>query len=448
MAEEINEQMEQGPDFEKEARVKEIINKFFVRKKMEEGEDVNEIVESVAADLPAPLKAMVMEDYDFIFQVTKNEKILKQAVELSYKRLMAGYERSITDDQKMPNEAYALADAMEKIDDLFQDREPTVEDFKKVARVSFDVNGLKPVNDLNRDHKKGDLYLFMAVQAIKSPEVLEYCEKNGIKFDPERVTRDGGDEFGVIITSDKAFTREALNGFVKTVQDVLWDNKEAAMILDFNNPIILARQLKRESSEVVEEIRDKHAGSIAEFKKANNIPLGYKYRAAISGGAATLFDALTDAEFDPKNELKSSDKAGRMAKKIAGAAFSSSDRQVIPNKEAFKGGLRFFTAEQVKAEFIAAGKDISDIDPQAFEDEAANRRFQAEVYSRSEEEKELTRENQELSYNLAEAQKEIKKHKERGERARMLTDLADSLFGEGKIQEGRDLLKKIKEELS
>jgi hypothetical protein len=200
-----NEQIE-ALEKENSFQVQECINLASLRKKTEKEIKVSELIDKRVEDsippLPAPLKAMIMEDYLRIKDLTDDEEILIAAVEVSYRRIICGYERRVTDEEKMPNEAYARLNAMEKIDALFaKEKDPDPEDFKKIAHVTFDLNGLKAVNDYNsHDNKKGDMYLLLAAKAISSPEAIRYAKEHEINFEPEKVTRDGGDEFSTIIT--------------------------------------------------------------------------------------------------------------------------------------------------------------------------------------------------------------------------------------------------------
>ncbi len=363
---------------EKEVILRETLNLTSVSRKKEGEAQIDSLVEDRCKDLPKPLRGMLMDDLNSMKEVTKDKKTLKRSIDISYKRIMAGYERKLSGTEMIPNEAYAMVNAMDKVDALFGDKEPTAEDLKKVARVSFDLNGLKAVNDLNGgDHKKGDAYLAMAVDAIKSPEVIAYAKEKGLVFEPEKVTRDGGDEFGVIISSDQPLKQEDLDGFVNIVQDVFWDNDDFAKILDFNNPNVLAHFAGTDIS----EIDNKFGGDLTAFKKDKGIPLYYKYHGAMPGGAATLYDGLVDSQFDPKGKVKITDSYHRMLQKVIGAMFSSSDRAMDKNKRAFKEALSSY-----------AGED---------ED---NMRFLAKVYSRTDKERELSGEVESLRRSLSKAE--------------------------------------------
>lgn len=384
-----NEKLEM-PEQENGFQVREFINLATIKKKTEKGIKVSEIiderVEKSIPPLPEPLKAMIMEDYLRIKELTDDEEVLLAAVEVSYRRIICGYERRVTDDEKMPNEAYARLNAMEKIDALFnQEKDPAPEDFKRIAHVTFDLNGLKAVNDYNsHDNKKGDMYLLLAAKSISSPRVIKYAEENGIRFEPNRVTRDGGDEFSAIITSDSELTKEKLEGFILTVQASLWDNPDIAKLLDFDNPEVLAHH----TGAPVSEIRN-----IDEFKKAHSIPLNYKYHGAMSGGAVTLYDALANKDLDEKNKTSLNDQYPQMLQKMMGAMFSLSGKKMDTDKKRFKDGLATITTDMIIKEFSDKGIEIS---KEQAEEEASHRRTLAEVYSRTDVEKELTQKNAKL----------------------------------------------------
>jgi GGDEF domain-containing protein len=371
---------------EREAIAREALNMASVKRKNEGQEPVNELVSELAADLPVPLQKMLNDDYESMRESTDNDEVLRKTVEISYRRLMAGYERKLSAEENIPNESFAMLNAMEKIDMLFAEGEPTMEDLKRVARVSFDLNGLKAVNDLNGgDHKKGDMYLSMSAKAISAPEVVAFAEENGLNFEPDKVTRDGGDEFGVILSSDKPLDDKVLARFVRTVQEAFWNNSDVAKILDFENPEVIARFAKTE----VREINEDFGGDLEAFKKAKGIPPGYYYRGAISGGAATLYDGLTDSRLDLKSRVKTGDNYQRTIQKMMGAMFSSSDRAMDENKKIFKEGLPDANTEAVFRDLLNSGvsEEVARVQASV---EAENLRFLAQVYSRTEKEKELT----------------------------------------------------------
>ncbi|HTW96131.1 MAG TPA: hypothetical protein VMD74_00535 [Candidatus Methylomirabilis sp.] len=400
-----NEAIEKGESrenvFEKEEEVREIITAAFHKKKEESvsliANLVEKRVEKANPPLPEPLKAMIMADYEMAKAVTNDEKVLKAVVEVSFRRVICGYERRITDQDKVPNEAYARLNAIEKIDSLFgQEKEPAPEDFKKVAHVTFDLNGLKAVNDYNgHDTKKGDEYLFAAVQAIVSDSVKKYAKDNGIFFEPERVTRDGGDEFSIIITSENVLTKKVLEGFILAAQTDLWENsKVGEEILNFDNSNVLGHHLDMPAAEVEAEIK---SSGLENFKKAHGIPPKYKYHGAMSGGAITLYDALTDKEADEKNKVNPEDQYPYMLQKMMGTMFSISSKRMDVDKKKFKKGLAAITPKKILEEFAERGFKLS---PEQAEVEVANRHMLAEVYSRTDTEKELAQRNAKLEKEL------------------------------------------------
>lgn len=437
----MNNEKIEIPEKEENFQVREFINLASIKKKTERGTKVSELIDQRAENsippLPEPLKAMIMDDYLKIRALTDDENVLMAAVEVSYKRIICGYERRVTDNEKMPNEAYARLNAMEKIDALFcKEKDPNPEDFKKIAYATFDLNGLKAVNDYNsHDNKKGDMYLLLAAKAISSSDAIEYAEKNGINFEPGKVTRDGGDEFSAIITSDKPLTKEVLEGFVLAVQASLWNNPDIAKLLDFNNPEVLAHHTGVPVSEIGNDIEG--------FKLSHGIPSNYKYHGAMSGGAVTLHDALANKDIDEKNKINSADQYPQMLQKIMGAMFSLGGKKMDSDKKRFKEGLASVTAEEVIKEFAAKGIKVSK--EQAGE-EALHRRTLAEVYSRTDAEKELTQKNAKLEAEIC----ELKEKKEYlSAQISMVNEILKSAIGENNwelVKNAQKLLEKIDKE--
>lgn len=381
---------------ERESIAREALNLASLKRKSEKEKPINDLVKELSEDLPSSLQKMLMDDYRIMEEVTMDRDILEKSVEISHRRIMAGYERKLTDNEKMPNESFAMLNGMEKIDAIFAKGEPAMEDLKRVARVSFDLNGLKAVNDLNGgDHKKGDMYLSLAAKAIVDPEVVAYAQENGLNFEPERVTRDGGDEFGVILSSDKPLDEKVLAQFVETAQKAFWNNSDASKILDFESPEVVARFAKTE----VKEINEKFGGNLEEFKKAKGIPTGYYYRGAVSGGAATLYDGLTDSKLDLKSRIKTSDGYQRTIQKMMGAMFSSSDRAMDENKRLFKAGLPETNTDSTFRDLINSGvsEEVARVEAPA---EAENLRFLAQVYSRTEKEREQQKEIEKMNNKI------------------------------------------------
>jgi hypothetical protein len=77
-----------------------------------------------------------------------------------------------------------------------------------------------------------------------------------------------------------------------------------------------------------------------------------------------------------------------MAQKMSGAMFSLSGKKMDSDKKRFKNGLATVTVEEIIKEYAAEGLEIS---KEQAEEEAWHRRTLAEVYSRTDVEKELTK---------------------------------------------------------
>ena len=89
---------------------------------------------------------------------------------------------------------------VQELDRLFSNS-PETEDFKKVACLMLDLNILKQINDIPKDHAKGDIYLGRVFKIFSDSELTEDIKKEtGIKeIIPAAV---GGDEFTIVLTAD------------------------------------------------------------------------------------------------------------------------------------------------------------------------------------------------------------------------------------------------------
>lgn len=366
-------QEEGGKKIEKEQRVNEFINLAVVKRREKENMELSEMVNQEAEELPGRLKSKVMEDYNRLRGKLSEEDLRIEMRESVRKAREAYMESSL----QMPNKSFSRLEAISSIDSLFENEEASIEDTKKVARISFDLNGLKAANDLNDgDHNFGDEYLRLASEAIKSPKVIKMIEEKGLD-DDFTISRDGGDEFGMILKSDKPITKEALEDIIKTIQDELWNSKKVPKILDMNSPKVLSNF----TGKPVEEIYKYN--NIGDFKEEHGIPRDFEYKGMISAGGSTLYESLLD-EDSRKEEINSRDSYERILEKMMGGIFSTSDDLMKKDKNSFK--------ERMAAGLM--GKDI--------EDEEERKKAKeygltlSRIYSRTEEEKKLAKENQAL----------------------------------------------------
>ena len=174
----------------------------------------------------------------------------------------------------LPNKVFAKTEIVKHLDNLFSQEKPKESDFKKIGRLSFDLDGLKAINDLTGSHEKGDKYLRMVADIFKDEELTDDLRGIGIE---SIVSVDGGDEFGIILKADfdlsarnQKLGDSAINYVVEKIKEKV-NGLKINNLIDFNNPKIKSR---------FEEMGIK-------------VPENYELKASISGGGATLFEGLS-----------------------------------------------------------------------------------------------------------------------------------------------------------
>jgi GGDEF domain-containing protein len=296
----------------------------------------------------------------------------------------------------MLNKSIAKIKVEQMVDNLFRDGKKSkaglkMEDLKRVARVSIDLNGLKAVNDLTHNHENGDRFLRLAASALRQENIEQFLkEKFGDKKEDVKfyVTADGGDEFALIIKTKKEITKEILDKLMEVINNNLAENKEAEEILDFNNETVL-RSFSGITKEDWAGKNDKEKKNI--LKKAKEqIPSEFKFRATASMGAATLYESFENFK------IKDGDNYERILEKLMGGLFAQSDKKSQENKEMYKKELR----------------------------KSDNREdnFLSEIYSRTEAERDLVRENAELKKAIKELEVSYTKCMDRHEAVKRSVD--------------------------
>jgi GGDEF domain-containing protein len=304
---------------------------------------VNEFVKELAADMPDEIQKRMMRDYDRLYKFTQPlseqyrvpqemiDNFFKEEMNVSARNAHAAF---IEEKLKMPNKSYAKQEAMQAVNEILTNN-PKLDDLKKVARVSFDLNGLKAVNDL-AGTRAGDEYLAMAKEALESEELRNFAFNNGFSY---VVCHESGDEFSAIIkSSDQSLDEENLNVFMVLVKSLLAANTKAAEnVLDFNDETILYHYGGFTDKEWAAMAREKREEELAKIKKT--IPEGYSFIAQISAHAATAYQGLKDARAKEETKIKETDTYDVVLEKMMGRMFDLSDRKMHEEKNKFKKEL-------------------------------------------------------------------------------------------------------------
>ncbi|MDD4902734.1 MAG: hypothetical protein PHE24_06395 [Patescibacteria group bacterium] len=343
------------------------VSKHRQRKKM----TVNETVESVVKGQPEAIKEKVMRTHDRIAGYTSElekygvpkefrDSMVKTEVDIDSRETQASYRDKRID---MPNQELAKLETMRALSEVL-DHEPTLEDLKKVARVTFDLNGLKVVNDYSGDYAKGDLYLRLMKKALENDEVKDFAEDNRFKF---TACREGGDEFSAIITSEIPLTEEVLNGFIKKVKNLLENDSDAENCLNMDDdetilrwkhkvPAVEGRRLElaklraggreikddykftKEEQDEADRLGEKwKTEALVEYRK--EIPPGFKFKGRVAAAAATVYDGLMDERNAGRNVIGENDNYEDALVKMTDCEFASGDKDMHVEKVTGKAGM-------------------------------------------------------------------------------------------------------------
>lgn len=241
----------------------------------------------------------------------------------------------------LPRDVFSKERAIMWFKDLL-DEQPTPDDLKKIARLSFDANGLKAVNDLSGSHEKGTAYLQRIAQifhasAREDHPIGKRLRQLGIR---EMIpVLGGGDEYSVIVKAEHPISPEVLDEATRLYEEAV-AALEVDDLIDFNHEETQLRYLGVSRAEFTSETPDERAATLKKFR--DEIPEGFAMRASISGGGATLFEGFYSALKDPRagKKIASADAYSRVLEKIIGGLWDASDRVAIEHKVVFKEALR------------------------------------------------------------------------------------------------------------
>lgn len=202
------------------------------------------------------------------------------------------------------------------IEELVKDKEVTIADLRKIVRVNFDLNGLKPMNDLG-GHEMGNEGLRIFSDILKEGETTKWLEEAGFKVIP---SSEGGDEFGMVISGidnnrpiDDLLLQEIKNRYT---QEVL--STPAGKLVDFKDEKVQSRLLESGKDQ-------------AYIDRA--IDANFEFKMSTSMGVARLDQALLEIEVSSEKSYKDTVRA------LIGKMFGIADDQAIKNKTTFKQKL-------------------------------------------------------------------------------------------------------------
>jgi diguanylate cyclase (GGDEF)-like protein len=281
-------------------------------------------------------------------QLRNEARIRVEEIEVSYidKRFEA------------PNQNYLRLETNRKIDQVINDN-PNETKINGIGMLSFDLNGLKAVNDLN-GHLAGDTYLKRAAEIFKNGKTTQKIKARNIEV---FFAAGGGDEFSILLSGEENLSDET-NG-KSLIEQLKAEYEEEIAAIDCSDLIDFSKK-----------------DTASKFKEIE-IPKDFKFHASVSGGFSTLRESLIDY-FDNPGE----DENGRTYQTtlfaLMGRMIDTSDKREREKKQAFK-------------EKIAGGDE--------------KEKFLGLLLKRNSETMEIEQKNQELKEKISALEKKLKKPK-------------------------------------
>ena len=328
--------MEKEPKIEssKDKSIEELIEN--LKEKKQECEDCTRF--EILENIPPKMRNKVEERINMLEKAgVGDEDVLLKATEFFAKEVKTSYMDSRFET---PNGTYLRMELVNRVDQMMED-EDVEEKLDTLGIISFDVNGLKAVNDIN-SHEAGDEYLEKIVDVLDDGEVTKTLENNGVDT---FLAANGGDEFAVVLDSkfdltsgNRALIGEIVEKYQREIKEI-----DCSDIIDFND----------------DEVRSK-------FKDLKlDIPESFEFMATISGGSCTLKEALVEVEGLEGDYHK-------ILNNLMGELLDISDKRSIKNKEKIKKDLKEGSKEekflhkvlQRNEENIKAQKRIKELEKQ------------------------------------------------------------------------------------
>ena len=344
--ENMSRETKQDPESrEREPNVAEILEtvvRLGVESKQEKREKGESWLEKRLESLPSPARDRIRHRDEKLkglnLDQSQRTEILEDdinSVEMTYVDQRFTFEGG----EKILREQFGKEVVREWIDRVLEDPELGIDDLSRVARLSFDANGLKSVNDLSASHEKGDEYLKRIAEIIRNKDSGSHHllqESGAVEIMP---LTGGGDEYSVLVRGDQPLDVEKLQQAVEAIE-----TETAAIdcgdLVDFNDIEVRLRFLGV-SFEEYSKMDDGERAQLDEQFSAD-VPTGFRMKASLSGGVETLQQGLLHAIDDPRDtkRLKADEvDYQRALAKIMGGLWDASDKTAMAAKERYKASL-------------------------------------------------------------------------------------------------------------
>ncbi|MBN1585092.1 hypothetical protein JW899_01860 [Candidatus Uhrbacteria bacterium] len=293
-------------------------------------------------DLPTPARERIRQRDRRLVELGLSEsqraEILKDDIE--------GVETTYVDQrfvfeggQKILKDQFGKELVREWTDEILENVELRMEDLDRVARLSFDANGLKAINDLSTSHERGDEFLKRIAEVIRNEDCEAYRLLREAGASEVIPLTGGGDEYTILVRGDRPLDIEGLRQAVRSYEAAV-AAVDCGDLVDFGDLGVKLRFLGVSPEEYGK--MDETARLEMETRFREDIPEGFRMPASMSGGVETLQQGLMLAINDPrdKKRLKPDEQDYDAAlSKIMGGLWDASDREMMAVKKGFKARL-------------------------------------------------------------------------------------------------------------
>lgn len=222
---------------------------------------------------------------------------------------------------KISTDEYLMNKLIDEVEERI-DKKESPEVLNKIVVMFFDIDGLKSVND-NVSHEAGDKYLQKVCDFFYGCNTVSWLEQQGIEVEPSHRS---GDEFIVSLSAESDISTPGT--FKGTEGEDINDTPLAEYAM---------KELKKELHSLdMDDIQNFSDQSIRGayrddlLKDGIKLPKDFKYRASMSGGWASLSDAIKELNLEPSQIEGMSFK--EIKKKIVNKVFALSDTRMEKNK--------------------------------------------------------------------------------------------------------------------
>lgn len=248
---------------------------------------VNQIIETLSQretsirfatgnDLQKLLR-ILKDSPELINQSFGDPETAREALELLERRI--GDTDFVTGLERRDKQTDRIREAMKEMAESEGDFE---EKAKTMGFISFDVRGLKMINDLMKDHKYGDAYL-QRVTKITQEYIIPFIQSLVGEGAQVNLARDGGDEFSILIANAKVDLTAPAESFIGETE-----TEEKSLMQRINDFVNF--RMAQEVNDIIPPEK------LAEYM-GENMPPGFELKFFVASGASTLSDIIAN----PKN---------------------------------------------------------------------------------------------------------------------------------------------------